>query len=294
VTLSDLRQGVLVPPALGRANDGLPCPTTLDFFVSDQDPSDNVVTTYLIVKANGWVAVNTTANLRTLGAANVIFAVNPSDERLVNAINAAIGCKGWFVRDLQDPENFAGVTSLATNELFAAYWQIKAGWTPPGYIPLNDPMARVGNQPSLPKVNLYRTGVAHPMAVTIADADVTSFCMNMYIYQPYRMLRNLNSLYNAPSPDERVATSLLAFLANRFVNAFGQANLGCVDLLGVCQPINLTVNGNGVVTGATILPFPDPKLTQPVAPSVPVKATASLLQFNFFFLICLLVVAFKM
>jgi hypothetical protein len=258
----------------------------------DQDPSDNVVTTYLIVKANGWVAVNTTRNLAQLGAANVIFAVNPSDERLINAINIAIGCKGWFVRDLQDPENFIGVTSLATNELFAAYWQTRAGWTPPGYIPLNDPMARVGNQPSLPKVNLYRAGVGHPRAETIADADVTSFCMNMYIYQPYRLLRNLNSLYNAPSPDERVATSLLAFLANRFVNAFGQDNLGCVDLLGVDPPINLTVNGNGQVTGATILPFPDPKLTQPVQP--PYRAAASSLQLTVTFFICLLVFALRM
>jgi hypothetical protein len=293
VTLSDLRQGVLVPPPLGTASDGLPCPTTLDFFVSDQDPSDNVVTTYLIVKATGLVAVNSTANLRTLGAANVIFAVNPSDERLVNSINVAIGCKGWHVRDMQDPENFAGITSLATNELFAAHWAPKLGWTPPGYIPLNDPMARVGNQPSLPKVNLYRVGVAHPLAASIADADVTSFCMNMYIYQPYRLLRNLNPLYNAPSPDERVATSLLAFLARRFVGAFGADNLGCTDLLGVEQPINLTVNGNGQVTGATILPFIDPKVTIPIQPPY-VRAAASSLQLNIFFLFCLLVAAFRM
>jgi len=291
VTFSDMRQGLLVPPPLGTAIDGMPCPTTLDFFVVDHDPADNVVTTYLIVKATGRVALNTTENLQRLGGNNVNFAVNPSDERLVIAIGNAIGCKSWFVRDLNDNFNFAGVGSYGANEIFAAYHQLRTpGLSPPGYIPLNDPMARIGVQVSLPKVNAYRAGCGHPMAVTPRDADVTAFCRNMLIYQPSRMLKNINALYNAPSPTPAVATSLLGFLANRFVSAFGLANLGCTSLLQVPNPINLTVNGAGQVTGAVIMPWvvPVPVVSQPAY----VRGSAAGLQFNFFLAVFLVLLAF--
>jgi hypothetical protein len=290
VTLTDLKSGLLVPPALGTAIDGKPCPTTLDFFVVDQDPADNVVTTYLIVKATGRVALNTTGNLATLGGANINFAVNPSDERLVIAIGNAIGCKSWFLRDLNDNNNLAGVGSYGANELFAAYHQLRTpGVSPPGYIPLNDPMARIGVQVSLPKVNLYRAGCGQPMAVSPKDADVTAFCRNMLIYGPSRMLKNINALYNAPSPTPAVATSLLGFLANRFVAAFGLANLGCTSLLQVPQPINLTINGAGQVTGAVIMPWvaPGPSVTPVV-----IRGSAAGLQFNFFLIVSLVLLAF--
>src|SRR5206468_2767807 len=55
----------LVPPGLGIAKDGRPCPSVRDFSVVDQDQSDNVTTTYLVT-ANGEVAQMTTANAATL------------------------------------------------------------------------------------------------------------------------------------------------------------------------------------------------------------------------------------
>jgi len=292
VTFTDLRSGLLVPPALGTAIDGMPCPTTLDFFAVDQDPADNVVTTYLIVKATGRVALNTTANLQQLGGANINFAVNPSDERLIIAIGNAIGCKSWFLRDLNDNGNFAGVGSYGANELFASFHQLRTpGVSPPAYIPLNDPMARIGVQVSLPKVNAYRAGAGQPMALTPKDADVTAYCKNMLVYQPARMLRNINALYSAPSPTPAVATSLLGFLANRFVGAFGLANLGCTALLQVPQPINLTVNGAGQVTGAVIMPYVPPRATgQPT--QVIIRGAAAGLQFNFFLVLALVLLAF--
>jgi hypothetical protein len=48
-------------PALGMAKDGLPCPTTRDFSVVDQDQSDNVQTQYLAT-ANGQTAQFSAAN----------------------------------------------------------------------------------------------------------------------------------------------------------------------------------------------------------------------------------------
>jgi len=294
VALNDMKQNLWAPPALGTAFDGAPCPTTRDFFIVDQDPADNVVTSYLIVKANGKVALNTTANINQLGGANVDFAVNPSDERLILAINNAIGCKNWFVRDLNDPGNFVGVASFGTNELFAAYWQGRvAGMSPIGLIPLNDPMARDGVQVSLPKVNAYRRGAGQVIAVDAKGADSVAFCREMLIWQPARMLRNINALYSAPSPSPAVATSLLGFLANRFVGAFGLANLQCTALLQVPMPMNLTMNANGQVTGAVIMPWTPPRASTPATPTRPVGAASSV-QFNLFFIVTLVLALARM
>jgi len=293
VALADLRARVLIPPPLGTARDGLPCPTTNDFFVVDQDPNDNVATAYLVSTAAatlGRVALNTTTNLMNLGATTTVM-INPSDERLIGAINAAIGCAGWRIRDANDPQNIAGVISVGSNELFAAAYQgTVPGMSPIANIPLNDPMAQVGNQPSLAKVNLYRAGVGQPPALTPADADVVAFCRNLLYYQPQRMLRNINALYSAPSPTPAVATSLLGFLANRFVAAFGAGNLGCTNLLGVPQPMNLTVNANGQVTGASITPYYPPGVGASSA-AVIKKNSAVSVSFNLLLLISMVLLA---
>ncbi len=62
-----IQAGKLVPPALGTALDGQPCPTTRDFSIVDQDPSDNVTTTYLVT-ASGQIAQDTQANAAALGS----------------------------------------------------------------------------------------------------------------------------------------------------------------------------------------------------------------------------------
>src|SRR5690242_1999405 len=43
-----ISSGKLKVPALGTASDGKPCPTVRDFFVIDQDQSDNLPTLYLV------------------------------------------------------------------------------------------------------------------------------------------------------------------------------------------------------------------------------------------------------
>ena len=45
---AEIANGTLTVPPLGTSDDGQPCLTTRDFAVVDQDPSDNVVTDYLI------------------------------------------------------------------------------------------------------------------------------------------------------------------------------------------------------------------------------------------------------
>ena len=56
-----IRAGRLNVPNLGAGNDGQPCPTVRDFYVVDQDQSDNLPVTYLI-SAGGLLAQNTQAN----------------------------------------------------------------------------------------------------------------------------------------------------------------------------------------------------------------------------------------
>src|SRR3989440_6651329 len=80
-----IQAGRLVPPPLGKAKDGLPCPTTRDFSIVDQDQSDNVTTSYLIT-ASGKVAQDTQANAATLQGQGQV-AKNGSDERLLTVVD---------------------------------------------------------------------------------------------------------------------------------------------------------------------------------------------------------------
>jgi hypothetical protein len=243
--------GSLVPPPLGTAIDGQPCPTTRDFFIVDQDQSDNVVTAYIL--SNGQVAQNTTTNFRNFP--NSVILTNGSDNRLLVAVDQAIGCKPWAAPDASDITNGQNVLLPASglNELHADHWQ-KA---PIAYVPLNDPMAKSNNQPSLSKVNAYRQGVGQPTAASGADADQVNYCFNIYTTQPLRLLKLMGSLINYPSLDAAMADSLYTFLGTRFVASFSAQNLDCFDLLQIplaLPPIQLTLNGNGQTVGITITP----------------------------------------
>src|SRR5882672_7869700 len=110
----------LTMPSLGTARDNRPCPSSRDFMVIDQDPSDNVTTTYL-ASAQGLVAQNTAQN-RTLLPGARVFA-NPSDERLLDVfIDPALGCAAMMAPDLADGGNM--VHALPLNELQAGAYQL--------------------------------------------------------------------------------------------------------------------------------------------------------------------------
>jgi len=237
------------PPALGIAADGAPCPTVWDFSLVDMDPVDNVVTTYIVNLLTGQSAQNTTTNIMNIGlSANVVYKINPSDNRLVTGVDAALGCSPWKIRN-QDDQGFL-IATLATNQLHALLYQA----APIAYVVLSDPMTKFNNGPSLPKVNAYRQGVAQPIAGTAAAADSFAYCVNFYNIHPKRLLKNLNIMLNSASPNPAVADSMLTFMAQRFNQAFGANNLNCVDVLRVNNPINITLNGNGLAVGAVIVP----------------------------------------
>ena len=124
---------------LGKAKDGLPCPTVRDFSVVDQDQSDNVTTDYLVTsyRTN---CTNDRSQHRRFARTQPV-AANGSDNRLLDSfVDAALGCTPWMAPDLADPGQMVPAQPL--NELQAAAHQAN----PVALVPGRDPMVLVGNQ----------------------------------------------------------------------------------------------------------------------------------------------------
>jgi hypothetical protein len=258
-----IQAGKLTPPALQTANDGLPCPTTRDFGVIDQDQSDNVQTKYLVT-ANGQTAQLTAANQAQLPGATILS--NPSDNGLLtNFIDPALGCNAWKAPNLAD--NGAMVPALPLDELQAA-----ADQKPPvALIPLTDPMVLVNNNPSLAKTNLYRAGVDQPNAASNQDASGTTYCSNFMSVGLPRLSLDEPMTVQAPSPLPAVANSLFTFLAQRFNAAY--TILGCQNLINKPNPVAVTTDANGVAISATINPTSNPTTAPTAVSKTPTAAT---------------------
>ena len=239
-----IRAGKLVPPPIGRAKDGRPCPTVRDFAVVDQDQSDNVTTTYLVT-GNGQTAQMTAANAAALQ--NTQVQHNGSDNRLLAVLlDTALGCKPWMARDLADPGQMTA--ALPLNELQAAAHQA----APVALIPSHDPMVLVNNNTNLNKLNAYRVGVDQPMMENMKAANTRIYCKNLLAIAPQRMLLDAQLTKARPSADPAVANSLFTFLAQRFVFTYEANGLNCTKLIGQPDPISVTTDENGVAIDATI------------------------------------------
>jgi hypothetical protein len=191
----------LVVPPLGTGSDGLPCPTTRDFSVVDQDQSDNLATAYRVIK--GRVAQDVPA--ASVGAK----LTNGSDEGLLaKAIDPALGCAPFTAPDL----TVGGATNtpaLALNELSAAAWQA----APAALVPTSDPMVQVDGATSVEKTDLYRAGVDQPALP--AGQSARAYCAELVRAAPARLKGALPQFRGAPSPAVGSA-NLYAFLADRY------------------------------------------------------------------------------
>jgi hypothetical protein len=177
--------GKLTVPPLGTALDGLPCPTSRDFFVVDQDQSDNLATTYRVI--DGKIAQDTAATRD--GKA----LTNPSDEALLaKAIDPALGCTPFRAPDVTDQA--APTPALALNELSAAAHQAD----PMALVPTSDPMTQVDGAASPLKTNLYRVGVDMPPLP--AGQDPKTYCTDMLTIAKMRLAKDADLLRDAPSP----------------------------------------------------------------------------------------------
>jgi hypothetical protein len=238
--------GKLVPPAIGKAKDGLPCPTVRDFSVVDQDQSDNVTSDYLVT-ATGQTAQMTAANIAALP--NATDAANGSDNRLLDSfVDVALGCTPWMAPDLADPGKM--VTAQPLNELQAAAHQAN----PIALVPARDPMVLVGNNANLDKTNAYRVGVDQPLVQNLQAASTKLYCTNLLAVGPQRMLLDSHMTRAIAAPDPAAANNLFTFLAQRFVTTYGAAapGLNCAKLIGVPDPISVKTDKNGVAIAATI------------------------------------------
>jgi hypothetical protein len=239
-----IRQGTLVPPPLGRARNGLTCPSTRDFSVVDMDQSDNVTTTYLGL-ANRQTAQDTAANRAQLKIFTVL--VNPSDEKLLAGfILPALGCTAWMVPDLADKGHT--VAALPLNELQASRLQ----HAPVALVPAGDPMVLVNGQPNLQKLNLYRAGVDQPLVESLNQASTGEYCKNLRDIGVPRLFFDAPLTILAPSPAPAMATNLFAFLALRFNGTWGAGGLNCQGLLNQKSPIIVIFNAQNIAIDAKI------------------------------------------
>jgi hypothetical protein len=235
-----IQSGLLKPPALGTASDGQACPSVRDFFVVDQDQSDNVTASYL-VDGRGRMAQDTDANMAQLAGANLVS--NASDNGLLDInIDGALGCHPWMVPDLSNPGHMTA--AQPTNEIQAAMYQ----QNPVALVPAGDPMVLVNDNANLNKLTLYRQGVDQPVTNSLADASTTTYCQNIATVAPTRLFADQSTLSAAASPMPDMATNLFTFLAQRLNMTW--TNLNCQDLTGMHSPVQVMMQGD-VAVGAT-------------------------------------------
>jgi hypothetical protein len=237
-------RGKLVVPSAGTSTvNDRPCPTTRDFSIVDQDPSDNVTTTYLLTPS-GQTAQNNAVNTRALPGATEIS--NGSDNALLDAfVDPALGCK-----PLEAPDLSAGGamgTSQALDELSAA----KSQAAPVALVPENDEMVLVNNEFSAAKTNLYRSnlGQATISRANNATSSPAEFCQNMVNVQSVFLNDNEAALTPGSSPVPAVGDNLFTFMANRLSMSYD--NLSCGNY-GLKNPVTVTLDDNGSATGATM------------------------------------------
>jgi len=235
-------QGKLTVPALGTSpKDGIACPSTRSFQLIDQDPSDNVTSTYLLT-GNGQTAQDNTANKAALAGAQAIN--NGSDNLLLDAfVDPTLGCTPMEAPDLTTG---APGTSQALDELSAAKNQA----APIALVPENDEMVLVNNAFNATKTNLYRSNVGQS-AVNNANNQADSpanFCQNMVNVQTPFLSNNQAVLATDTSPVPGTGDNLLTFMANRLNMSF--TNLNCQNF-GLKNPVTVTLNGAGSAIAAT-------------------------------------------
>ena len=240
---AEIRRGTLKIPAAGTAKDGQACQTTRDFALIDQDQSDNAVASYLFDPNTGQTAQATAANQAAM--ANATVQGNGSDNGLLDKfVDPALGCTPFTATN---PTNPAGQSSSqALNELSAR--QNQKGTI--ALLPANNPQLLVGGQFSLGKTNMYRAETDMPLLPrnTNLDRNAGQYCQDMVNITTPRLKLDAAMETGTASPVPALGNNLANFLAARLSGSFG--NLNCQNF-GLTNPVTLTVDGNGVATGAT-------------------------------------------
>jgi hypothetical protein len=249
-----MHEGKMAVPAAGTSSKmvstagamgtGNVCPTTRNYDMVDQDPSDNVTTRYLLDPATGQTAQDTTANTAHMKGATLL--VNGSDNALVDDfMDPMLGCTPMEAPDLGNHGVMS--TSQALDELLAARNQPRNA----ALVPENDEMVLDNaGQVDVAKTNLYRAEIGQTpvSAQTQTSSSPMMFCQNLVDIQGPFVAANQNLLAAGPSPVPTVGDTLFTFLANRLNMSF--TNLGCQNF-GLTNPVSVVMNGAGAATEAT-------------------------------------------
>jgi hypothetical protein len=234
----------------GALGTGRQCPTTRNFDMIDQDPSDNVTTKYLFDPATGQTAQDSTANAARMPGAQVL--VNGSDNALIDGfLDPALGCTPLMAPDLGNHGTMA--TSQALDELLAAANQPARV----ALVPENDAMVLDnGGNTDVAKTDLYRAeiGQAPVDSQSNASSSPQMFCQNMVNIQTPFIAANQKVFAAWPSPVPTVGDTLYTFLANRLASSFD--NLNCKNF-GLHQTVTVVLNGAGAATAATLNDDPE-------------------------------------
>ena len=233
----------LIVPPLQNSLLGDICPTTRSFSVVDQDQSDNVLSQYLLLPDNS-VAQDYEVNKAKFPNAKILG----NGSLLDIFINVAIGCVPFKAPDLID--NNILRSSLALNEIQANLNVNSQDIYIYALTPSIGPMTLDNGVESLIKVNLYRAGVNQPPLDKLNQNDNILYCNQLISFTPTFLSFHSNELANFKSPEPEIATNLLNFLANRFVNSLQILN--CQALTGKSSPISVNLNENGLVVSTNI------------------------------------------
>ncbi len=240
---SEIARGILKIPAAGTGQDGQACQTTRDFALIDQDQSDNAVASYLFDPATGKAAQATTANAAAMNGATV--EQNGSDNGLLDKfVDPALGCTPFTAPNPTNPNGSS--SSQALNELSARANQ--KGTV--ALLPVNNPQLLVGGQFSGGKTDTYRVETDQPLLPFNANLDrnAARYCQDMINIAAPRLKLDAPMETGTASPVPALGDNLADFLAARLSGSFD--NLNCKNF-GLTNPVTLTVDGNGVATGAT-------------------------------------------
>ena len=152
-------------PTAGALGTGRECPTTRNFNMVDQDPSDNVTTKYLLNPVTGQTAQDDTANEAHMRGATPL--VNGSDNALIDDfLDPALGCTPFEAPDLGNHGTMA--TSQALDELLAARNQPKNAALVPESS--NEMVVDNGGQLDQAKTDLYRSEIGQAPVDDQTDA----------------------------------------------------------------------------------------------------------------------------
>ena len=239
----EIARGTLKIPAIGTGKDGQACQTTRDFALIDQDQSDNAVAHYLFNPNTGQTTQATAANQANLPGDTV--ETNGSDNGLLDSfIDPTLGCTPFTATN---PTNPAGASaSQALNELSAR--QHQKGTV--AQLPVNDPQLLVGGQFSIGKTNVYRIETDMPTLPfdTNTTQNAAQYCQDMVNIATPRLQLDAPMETGTASPVPDLGNNLTTFLAARLSGSFD--NLNCKNY-GLTDPVTLTLDENGVATGAT-------------------------------------------